>query len=119
VHVDVHYPGFGSIEVDGTRYDHDVIIDAGRVRKRRKKPSRPYRDQYGHTPLSAGEDLPWSPPTLVIGTGASGRLPIMPEVRQEAVDRSVELVTMPTRDACDLLRTMEPAQVFAVLHVTC
>jgi hypothetical protein len=31
----------------------------------------------------------------------------------------VELVTMPTAEACELLRTMEPDAVFAVLHVTC
>ena len=28
---------FGSIEIDGEAYDHDVIIDRGRIRKRKKK----------------------------------------------------------------------------------
>ena len=42
---------YGSIEIDGRRYDHDVIIERGGVRKRSKKPSKPYRDAYGHTPL--------------------------------------------------------------------
>ena len=41
---------FGEIEVGGVRYDYDVVIDGGQVRKRQKKPSKPFRDQLGHTP---------------------------------------------------------------------
>ena len=37
---------FGSIEIDGRRYDHDIVIERGAVRKRGKKPSKPYRDAY-------------------------------------------------------------------------
>jgi hypothetical protein len=29
---------FGEIEVDGKRYTHDVVIDGGKVRKRKKGP---------------------------------------------------------------------------------
>src|SRR4249920_2976723 len=61
---------FGSIEVDGLRYEHDIVIDGGTVRKRKKKPSKPYRSQFGHTPLSADEELPWRGSQLIIGTGA-------------------------------------------------
>ena len=35
---------FGSIEIDGVTYTHDVVIDHGRVRKRKKKPSRKFRE---------------------------------------------------------------------------
>jgi len=30
---------FGSIRIDGVTYQHDVVIDRGDVRKRKKKPS--------------------------------------------------------------------------------
>lgn len=30
---------FGSIEIDGVTYDHDVVIDRGQVHKRNKKAS--------------------------------------------------------------------------------
>ena len=40
------------------------------MRKRKKKPSKPYRDEFGHTPLSADEELPWGGGRLIIGTGA-------------------------------------------------
>jgi hypothetical protein len=49
---------FGSIRIDGT-YEHDVVIDRGKVHKRKKKPSRKFRDAYGHTPLSIEEKIPW------------------------------------------------------------
>ena len=117
--MDVEYPGFGVIVVDGERYEHDVVIEAGRVRRRDKRPSREYRARYGHTPLSSAEDLPWAGPRLYIGTGASGRLPIMMEVWAEAEARDVELLVLPTAEVCDLLSSTDPAAVNAVLHVTC
>lgn len=117
--MDIQYPGFGSIVVEGLRYDHDIVIEGGEVRARSKKPSRQHKTRYGHTPLSAAEDIPWSAPRLVIGTGAGGRLPIMDEVESEATRRGVELVTMPTARACELLATVASKDVYAILHVTC
>jgi hypothetical protein len=38
--MDVRLLGFGSIEVEGGAYEHDIVIDRGTVRRRRKKPSR-------------------------------------------------------------------------------
>ena len=52
---------FGSIRIDGTAYEHDVVIDRGEIRKRKKKASRKFRDAFGHTPLSVEEEIPWSP----------------------------------------------------------
>jgi hypothetical protein len=111
--------GFGSIEIEGRKYESDIVIDGGRVRKRKKKPSKPYRNEYGHTPLSADEDLPWGGDRLIIGTGANGSLPIMPEVEDEARRRGVKLTAVPTEDACRLLDDLDRNEVHAVLHVTC
>lgn len=74
---------FGSVQIDGTACKHDVVIDRREVRKRKKKPSKHFREQFGHTPLSTGEDIPWKCRQLVIGTGAYGRLPVMQEVRDK------------------------------------
>lgn len=117
--MDVIYPGFGAIVVDGDRFDHDVVVEAGRVRPRKKGPSKPYRNRYGHTPLSADESIPWSLPRLVVGTGASGRLPIMPELWEEAKVRGVEVIAVPTSEACQLLGPIDEGEVYAILHVTC
>jgi hypothetical protein len=111
--------GFGDLELDGKRYEAEVVIDRDQVRRRRKKPSKPYRDRFGHTPLSAEESIPWGGSRLVVGTGADGLLPIMAEVYEEAARRNVEIVALPTEAACRLIADLEPGDVNAVLHVTC
>ncbi|MGA9160938.1 MAG: MTH938/NDUFAF3 family protein [Actinomycetota bacterium] len=109
---------FGSIRIDGVVYEHDVVIARGQVRKRKKKASKPFRDVFGHTPLSVEEDIPWDCRSLVVGTGADGALPVMDEVRAEAARRGVALVIVPTRDAIRTLRAA-PKSANAILHVTC
>lgn len=108
---------FGSIRIDGTTYDHDVVIDHGEVRKREKKPSKKFRDNFGHTPLSINERIPWQCRRLVIGTG-TGALPVMEQVQREAQRREIELVIVPTARAIELLK-QEAADTNAILHVTC
>jgi hypothetical protein len=110
---------FGQIEIEGQRYDYDLVIEKGTVRKRKKKPSKPFREQFGHTPLSAQEAIPWGGMQLIIGTGAYGRLPIMPEVYDTARRQQVEIVAAPTEEACRLLQTLPSHEVYAILHVTC
>ena len=111
--------GFGAVLVEGERFETDLLIDRGRVRRRKKKASQPYRDSFGHTPLSAAEPIPWGRRRLIVGTGAYGQLPIMPEVEDEARRRDVELVVLPTPEACRLLRDVDLRDACAVLHVTC
>jgi hypothetical protein len=48
-----------------------------------------------------------------------GRLPVLPEVYQEAARRKVERVIVPTEAACRLLADCKDKNVHAVLHVTC
>jgi hypothetical protein len=110
---------FGEIEVEKQRYDYDVVIDAGKVRKRKKGPSKQYREQTGHTPLSIKEEIPWGGRQLIVGTGAYGRLPVMPEIEQEAARRGIKLVALPTEKACELLEDLKPKDVYAILHTTC
>jgi hypothetical protein len=117
--MDARLVWFGIVEIDGVRYEHDVVVDEGRVTKRKKGPSKPLRERYGHTPLTAHEAIPWGSSRLVIGTGAAGALPVDPSVQLEAERRGVELVVIPTRDACALLADADPRTTYAILHVTC
>jgi hypothetical protein len=98
---------FGSVRVDGVTYDHDLIIDRGKI-----------RGAYGHTPLSAVEYIPWRCRRLVIGTGADGALPVMTQVRDEARRRKVDLVVLPTAQAIGML-SKTSKDTNAVLHLTC
>src|SRR6266496_1714887 len=86
---------FGSIRIDGITYNHDVIIDRGEVHKRKKKASKRFRDDFGHTPRKCR--------SLVIGTG-TGALAVMDEVKQEARRRKIELRILPTAQALELLK---------------
>src|SRR5215472_13879805 len=93
---------FGSIRINGLTYDHDVVIDRGEIRKRKKKPSKKFRQAYGHTPLSMEEEIPWKCTRLVIGTG-TGALPVMDEVKREAKRRKIKLLILPTKQAIEEL----------------
>jgi hypothetical protein len=108
---------FGSITIDGTKYEHDVIVDRGKVSKRKKKPSKKFRDEFGHTPLSIEEEIPWKCSQLVIGTGG-GALPVMEEVKKEARRRKIKLLILPTAEAIVELN-QNPSETNAILHVTC
>ena len=113
------FHGFGKIEIDGQRYKDDVLIENSQVRKRDKTPSKAYRSQFRHTPLSVDEAIPWGKGRLVIGTGVAGALPIMPEVLAEARRRGIELVILPTAEACALLNQTQTETPNAILHITC
>jgi len=108
---------FGSIQIDGVTYEHDVVIDRGDVRKRKKKPSKKFRDQYGHTPVSVEEKIPWQCRRLIIGTG-SGALPVMDDVKIEAKRRKIVLLVLPTTEAIEELKKHQD-ETNAILHVTC
>jgi len=109
---------FAPPRTDDTTYEHDVVIDRGEIRDRKKKPSKKFRDDFGHTPLSIAEDIPWKCRQLVIGTGAFGRLPVMEEVKREAKHHKVKLLILPTIKAIEVLR-QELKETNAILHVTC
>jgi hypothetical protein len=108
---------FGSICIDGVTYEHDVLIDRGQVRKRKKKASKKFGDAFGHTPLSIEEEIPWKCRKLVIGTG-TGALPVMEEVKHEAKRRKIKLLILPTTEAIEVLKG-NPKETNAILHVTC
>lgn len=110
---------FGEIEIDGVTYNKDVVIERGQVRRRDNEPSKSYKAKFGHTPLSIQENIPWDCQRLVIGTGALGLLPIMPEVQQQAAEKGVEVVLITTPEACRLLSEADPDKTNAILHVTC
>ena len=109
---------FGSIEIDNTTYERDIVIDRGEIRKRKKGPSKQFRDQYGHTPLTAEEEIPWKCRRLVVGTGAYGRLPVTPDVKREAERRKIDLLIVPTPEAIELLKE-GMKETNAILHITC
>lgn len=108
---------FGSIRIDNVTYEKDVVIDRGKVLKRKKKLSKKYREAFGHTPVSTAENIPWKCKRLIIGAGG-GALPVMDEVKKEAKRRKVKLIVLPTAEAIKELEA-KPKNANAILHLTC
>jgi len=49
---------FGFIHIDGNEYVHDIVLDRDEIRRRKKKPTKKFRDEFGHTPLSIEGEIP-------------------------------------------------------------
>src|SRR6516225_12386608 len=94
---------FGQIRIDDIEYGYDVVIDRGKVGKRKKKASKKFREAFGHTPLSLEEEIPWKCRRLAVGTG-EGALPVMEEVKREAKRRKIELLILPTAEAIEEIK---------------
>ena len=117
VRYEVQQFSFGQIRIDGVEYGYDVVIDRGKVGKRKKKASEKFREAFGHTPLSLEEEIPWKCSRLVVGTG-TGALLVMEEVKAEAQCRKIELLILPTAEAIEE-RKRRPNGSNTILHLTC
>jgi PPK2 family polyphosphate:nucleotide phosphotransferase len=109
----------GEIELNGKCYRYDVVIEGGKIRKRKKKASKAFKGEDGHTPLSIAEEIPWGPAGLIVGTGLDGGLPITAEVFEESNRRGLPVVALRLQEALGLLASVPREEAFAVLHVGC
>lgn len=112
--------GDGWIDINGKRYEYDVIVHTdGSVSKRDKSLSKAKKAKYGHTPLTGKEVkvlLKESPDVIIIGVGQTGALPITPKAKKllEAVPCRIGL----TPQALEWLAKDERRSV-SLFHVTC
>ena len=106
---------FGEIVIGGQKYSSDVIIFPDRVRD-------DWRRKIGHELYleDIAEVITENPEVLVVGTGASGMMNVLPEVEQTAQARGTKLIAEPTKEACHIYNQLSRSQkVIAVLHLTC
>ena len=106
---------FGLIVVNGKEYTSDVIILPERVRD-------DWWRKTGHE-LCLGdiaEVITENPEVLVVGTGASGLMKVLPEVQQAVEARGIKLIAEATDKACHTYNQLCQSQrVVAALHLTC
>ena len=111
---------FGWVDVNGVKYENDIILHVdGSVTKRKKKKSKDLKQTYGHTPLSEREldFLSAEKPDIVyIGTGHYGALPITPEAT--LILKKYETVVLPTQEITEKIN-QERRKMVALIHVTC
>jgi hypothetical protein len=106
---------FGSATIGGKTYTHDVII----------RPEGVLADWWrkeGHSlcPKDLRDALDPKPDVLVVGCGASGALRVPRDTRRWIVEQGVELLELPTGEACDTYNSLAGTKrVVAGLHLTC
>ena len=111
---------FGSITIDGKKYEHDVFIHrSGRVEKRRKKLSKA---EYGTSHiiskaeakfiLEDGCDL------LIIGGGQEGNVRLSPEASAYFKKKGCRVVLQPTPEAVRSFNASREKKI-GLMHVTC
>jgi hypothetical protein len=116
-------PRFGSLAVNGVRYNHDFIITvAGEILPRPKHLSKKYGGW--HTVLGPEETehaLVGDPDILLVATGHFGVLPIRAETRTRLAQRGValELARIHTALARYDQLVRENKRVAMILHLTC
>lgn len=111
---------FGSIDIAGRRYDHDVVIRPdGTVEKRKKKLSkRVYGTSHTVSADEARHLLRGDPQTLIAGTGQHGALGFSDEALALLREADCALAAQPTPAAVAAWNAADgPAA--GLFHVTC
>jgi len=106
---------FGLIVVTGKKYTSDVIIFPDRV-------SNSWWRKTGHQLCvkDIAEVITENPEVLVIGSGASGLMKVLPEVQERVEAQSIKLIVEPTDKACHTYnRLCRSQETVAALHITC
>jgi len=106
---------FGLIVVNGKKYTSDVIIFPDRVREN-------WWRKIGHQVRleDITEVIAENPEVLIVGTGASDLVRVLPEVQQVLNAQGIKLITQATQKACDTYNQLCHSQrVIAALHTTC
>lgn len=112
-HIDTYR--FGLIVVDGQTYRKDLILLPEGV-----TPNW-WRDS-GHNLAidDLGAVLEALPEVLVVGQGSMSRMKVPPETRRAIKDVGIELVVLPTSEACQRYNELShQCRTAAALHLTC
>lgn len=106
---------FGLVVVNGKEYTSDVIIFPDRVRSEwwKKRSHQLYLEDIA-------EAMTENPEVLVVGTGASGLVRVLPEAKQGIEAQGIKLIVETTDKACQTYNQLCQSQrVIAALHLTC
>jgi hypothetical protein len=113
---------FGSITVEGTVFEHDVIIRPdGTVKKRKKKHSKTV---YGtsHTISLQEAEYVWEqgaePDRLIVGSGQYGNVELSPEAAAYLERRRCAVELLPTPEVISVWNQAK-GKTMGLFHVTC
>lgn len=112
--------GFGWIEIDGERYEHDVLIRLdGKIKRRKKKLSKLiYGTSHVISRPEAEHVFEDGARVLIIGTGQDGCVHLSPEAAAYLEMHEVEVRLQPTPEALGAWNAAGKDAV-GLFHVTC
>lgn len=113
---------FGSITIDGTMFEHDVVIRPdGRVKKRKKKLSKAV---YGTSHTISLDEAKYvreqgtGADRLIVGSGQYGNVELSPEAAEYLERQRCRVVLLPTPEVIDVWNEAE-GKAIGLFHVTC
>jgi len=111
---------FGTITIDGTTYEHDVIIRlSGEVVKRKKKLSKKY---YGTSHVLSKDEAKFvfekGCEQLILGSGQMGNVHLSPEAEAYFAKKGCKVLSQPTPKAIRAFNRSR-AKNAGLFHVTC
>ena len=111
---------FGSIIIDGKRYEFDVVIRrSGEIVKRKKKLSKKY---YGTSHTISKEEARFVYENgcreLVVGTGHHDNVRLSKEAAEYFDKKGCKVIAQPSPDAIDTFNKSKKDKV-GLFHVTC
>jgi hypothetical protein len=111
---------FGSITIEGTLFEHDVIIRlGGQVKKRKKKLSRAiYGTSHIISLAEARQVYEEGTKRLIIGTGQYGNVRLSDEAAEYFKRKHCDVNLLPTPTAIQTWNEAE-GPVISLFHVTC
>jgi len=106
---------FGKFTIKGKTYDSNVILINETVKTARHLPNHELSLNDFNEMIDAKPDY------IIIGTGASGVMPVPDEIKKFIKDKSIKLIIQKTEEACQTYNTMlkEKSKIAAFLHNTC
>ncbi|MEJ5328999.1 MAG: MTH938/NDUFAF3 family protein [Desulfobaccales bacterium] len=113
MHIDSY--DFGHIVIDGVSYRQDVLLWPGGLNPN-------WWRRHAHLLLleDVAEALAAGPEVLVVGQGQPGRLEVDPALAAYLRERQIDLVALPTREACRVINSLAgKRRLAAALHLTC
>ena len=106
---------FGHIVIEGATYTTDVIVYSDHVE------DNWWREE-GHSlsPVDLWAVVQAKPEVLVIGTGHSGLMRVLPETEKHLREHGIRLIAERTTEAVRIYNQLcQSTKVVAALHLTC
>jgi len=107
---------FGEIVIDGKLYTRDLIITPTRI-----KPNWWRKEGHELCLEDIKDVLEEDIEILVVGTGYSGLMRVLPEVYEEAEKRGIRIIVEKSAEACKVYNKLasEGKKVALAIHLTC